>query len=81
MIETHGYALHYGNTQATMVGVVPDDRWPRMWRMLWPDGQLSDMANLSRIRHAAAVICERGPPARNRQRFRWKIEPGRGGAP
>jgi hypothetical protein len=70
-----GYALHYGNAQATMVRVVPDDQWPRMWRMIWPDGQLSDMANLSRIRDAAAVICERGPPARNRRSFHWKIEP------
>jgi len=31
------------------------------------------MANLSRIRDAAAAICERGPPGRNRRIFRWKI--------
>jgi hypothetical protein len=73
-VERHGYALYYGNAQTPMVRVAPDDHWPGMWRMIWPDGQLSDVANLSRIRDAAAVICERGPPARNRRRFHWKIE-------
>jgi hypothetical protein len=55
-----------------MVRVIPDGRWPDMWRMLWPDGQVSDMTNLSRIKDAASEICQRGPPARNGQRFRWK---------
>jgi hypothetical protein len=71
--ERHGYVLHYGNARVPMVRVVPDDRWPGMWRMIWPDSQLSDLGNLSRIRDAAAVICERGPPARNRRRFHWKV--------
>jgi hypothetical protein len=66
----HGYALHYGNAQIPLVSVVPDDRWPGMWRMVSPDG--SDMTNLARIKDAAAAICERGPPARNRRIFRWK---------
>ena len=69
--ERHGYALHYGNARTPMVRVAPDGHSPSMWRMIWPDGQLSDIANLSRIRDAAAVICERGPPARNRRRFHW----------
>jgi hypothetical protein len=70
----HGYVLHYGNAQSALVWVVPDDHWPGMWRMTWPDGRLSDMGNLLRIRDAAAAICERGPPARNRRRFHWKID-------
>ena len=57
-----------------MVSVVPDGVYPKMWRILWPDGQLSDMANLARIKDAAAVLCERGPPPRNRRRFHWKRE-------
>ena len=65
-------SLHYGRAKAALVEIVPDDRWPRMWRLLWPGGELSDMANLSWIRDAAAAIAERGPPARNRRRFHWE---------
>ena len=73
------YALHYGNTRTPMVRVVPDDHYPNMWRMLWPDGQLSrdrncdsDMANLVRIKDAANELCDRGPPRRDRRRFHWR---------
>jgi len=38
---------------------------------------LSDIANLSRIKDAAAAICERGPPARNRRLFTWKKRPSK----
>jgi hypothetical protein len=51
-----------------------------MYRILWPDGQLSGMVNLSRAKDAAAAICERGPPARNRQIFRWEPEPSKTGS-
>lgn len=67
-------ALYYGNARSPLVQIVPDGTYPAMWRMSWPDGQLSDMANLSRIKDAAVAICERGPPARNRRRFAWKQE-------
>jgi hypothetical protein len=65
-------ALCYGSTRTPLVCIVPDARYPGMWRMAWPDGRLSDMANLSRIKDAAIAICERGPPARDRRRFNWK---------
>jgi len=55
-----------------MVKVVPDDNYPDMWQMCWPDGQLSDLANLPWIKDAAAEICDRGPPRRDRRRFNWK---------
>jgi len=67
-------ALHYGNAQSPLVRVVPDDRG--MWRMIWPDGRVFDLANLVRIKDAAEAICERGPPARNRARFHWKRQKG-----
>lgn len=67
------FALHYGQAKAPLVRVVPDLVYPQMWRMDWPDGRLSDLGNLSRIKDAAAVICERGPPRRDPQRFHWKI--------
>jgi hypothetical protein len=65
-------SLHNGNVRTPMALVVPDARGPGMWRISWPDGQLSDMANLTRIKDAAAEICDRGPPRRDRRRFRWK---------
>jgi hypothetical protein len=55
--------------------VVPDERWPKTWRIRWPDGRISDMVNLSRAKDAAAIIAERGPPERDRRRFRWQFGP------
>jgi hypothetical protein len=39
--------------------VVPDERFPSMWRIKWPDGRVSDMVNLARARDAAKVIAAR----------------------
>ena len=67
------YRLHYGYSKNPLAEVVPDTHWPNMWRIAWPDGRLSDMANLSRAKDAAQAIAERGPPARNRRQLRWEI--------
>jgi hypothetical protein len=75
-IQTQTYALHNGSVQP-MVVVVPDDRWPGMYRLACLDDQLSDMANLSRAKDAAVAICERGPPRRNQHLLQWKICPVR----
>ena len=37
---------------------VPDDTYPNMYRVRWPDGSLSDMVNLSRANDAAARFNE-----------------------
>jgi hypothetical protein len=66
--------LYYGRSRAPLVLAVPDLSYPGLWRMAWPNGELSDIANLSRIKDAAVAICERGRPPRNRRRFLWKIE-------
>jgi hypothetical protein len=56
--------------------VVPDaDYSAEMWRVVWPGGQVSDLANLSRVKDAALVVCERGPPRRDASRLHWKINP------
>jgi len=34
--------------------IVPDPKWPGMYRIKRPDGSLSDMANLTRVRDALA---------------------------
>ena len=66
------FSLHYGNALSPLVRIVADGVQADMWRMSWPDGRLSDLANLSRIKDAAVAICERGPPARDRRRLNWK---------
>jgi hypothetical protein len=65
------YALLYGNAHKVLIQVVPDDRWPGMFRLAWPDGRRSDMTNLSRAKDAAVALLEFGPPARNRRCFNW----------
>jgi hypothetical protein len=65
-------ALHYGDALTPLALVVPDERWPDMFRIAWPDGRLSDMANLSRAKDAAEAFFERGPPRRDRLSFKWK---------
>jgi hypothetical protein len=70
--DSQRQVLYYG--RRSLGEVVPDDVWPGMFRMRWADGSVSDMTNLSRAVDAAAAIAERGPPARNRRRFAWKME-------
>src|SRR5262245_20457302 len=57
------WRLHYGGNGKPIAIVIPDPMWPGMYR-IWANGWLSDYANLSRVKDAAEVIAERGPPAR-----------------
>jgi hypothetical protein len=38
--------------------IEPDSTYPGMWRLRWPDGDLSDMANITRAKGAAACFME-----------------------
>jgi hypothetical protein len=40
--------------------IVPDKRWPGMYRLRLPDGSLTDMVNLTRAKDALAEL--RGRP-------------------
>src|SRR5262245_13973247 len=75
MTATAGIALYYGTAQRPLANIVPDRRWPDMWRIARPDGHLSDMLNLTRAKDAAALIAERGPPERDHRRFHWRTAP------
>ena len=49
------------------VEVVPDDKWPGMWRVKMPDGTLTDMVNRPRARDGAksillSILMGRGMP-------------------
>lgn len=39
--------------------IVPDTKYPSMWRVRNPDGSLSDMVNRTRAKDAAQSMCER----------------------
>jgi hypothetical protein len=39
--------------------VVPDEKYPGMWRSVKSGGRLSDMANLSWAKNAVLVVAER----------------------
>jgi hypothetical protein len=38
------------------LAIEPDGKWPGMWRVKFPNGQLSDMVNLTRARDAAISL-------------------------
>lgn len=77
--ELIGPALYYGNARHPLARVVPDTCHRGMWRVLWPDGSLSDLVNFARAKDAAQAMAERGPPARNRRLFHWKQKPSKRG--
>jgi hypothetical protein len=67
------WLLYYGGARSPLARVVPDAKYPGIvWRIRWPDGQPSAMANLTRAKDAAMALAVRGPPARNPSRFRWR---------
>ena len=55
-LRWNGLALHFGRHTKPLSTVVPDDRWPGMWRIRHHDGILSDLLNLTRARDAATSI-------------------------
>jgi hypothetical protein len=68
------HALHYGSARTPIALVVSESVYPGMYRIRWPSGELSDLANLARAKDAALAICERGPPRRDPRLFRWEID-------
>ena len=71
------WALYYGDAGAPPAQVVADSLCPGIYRVAWPDGKLSDLANLTRCKDAAEAIWERGLPRRNARFLRWQFGPVR----
>jgi hypothetical protein len=67
------FALHYGTSKKVLATVIPDDKWPTMWRIHWPDGQLSDMVNIARAKDAAFSIAARKLSIKDHDCFRWTV--------
>jgi len=56
------YLLRYGQNKKVLARVRPDEKYPTMWRIHWPDGEVSDMVNLTRARDAARVLARKKYP-------------------
>jgi hypothetical protein len=65
------YALHYGKSRKVLVHVLPDEKYPTMWRIHWPDGSISDMVNLTRATEAGAVLLRRRHPELDWKLLHW----------
>jgi hypothetical protein len=52
-LEWRGDALCRVGSRTPIVTIVPDDRYPQMWRVRRPDGSLTDMLNITWARDAA----------------------------
>jgi len=70
-------ALHYGAARTPLVWIIPDETYPGMYRLRWPDGRTSDMGNLTRAKDAAETICAAD---RDPKLFRWDRSDVRSGA-
>jgi hypothetical protein len=57
-MEWHGDRLKVGN-RLSGYSVVPDQKYPQMWRVKCPDGRLSDMVNRTRAKDAAMAMFDR----------------------
>jgi hypothetical protein len=55
-LEWQGDDLCQPGRETPIVSIVPDEKYPLMWRIRYPDGSLSDMVNKSRARDAARSI-------------------------
>jgi len=56
--DSDGFGLYRGRCSVPTLRVVRDAVYPGMWRVRWPDGRLSDMANLTRSKDAARRFAE-----------------------
>jgi hypothetical protein len=67
---TNQLKLYIGKT-FTGILVVPDDRWPDMYRVAWLDQMPSGMVNLTRAKDAAMRWAGRGGGSQG-ARLNWK---------
>jgi hypothetical protein len=65
--KRHGTEWRLYRDRRVVGTVVPDAKWPGMWRAQLPGG-LSDMANLTRARDGALGLAERAESEKKTQR-------------
>jgi hypothetical protein len=66
------YTLHHGNTPEPLATIIPDVVHPGMYRV-WANGQLSDLANLTRggDRHTGAATASNWQMATFGEAQKW----------
>jgi hypothetical protein len=55
-LHWNGPRLYRSGSKVAVAEIVPDTQWTGMWRVRLPDGQLSDMVNVTRARDAAMEL-------------------------
>ena len=71
------HVLYYGKSKKPLAWVKPDERYLGMWRIHWPDGEVSDMVNLTRARDAAMDHgANAGPPGSMPGILHWRQDSG-----
>jgi hypothetical protein len=63
------FRLYFGR-KFTGIRVIPDEKYPAMWRIHSATGEVSDMVNLTRAKDAAITWADTG---RSSDRFEWKV--------
>ncbi len=58
--QIHGFLVAAAHSQISpprrALEIVPDAAWPALWRVKLPNGQLTDMVNLTRAKDAAISL-------------------------
>src|SRR4051794_24433341 len=69
--ERRGSELPTKRVTLSSTGIVPDERWPAMWRVSYADGSLSDMANRTRAKDALHALMRAVQSRRRSTAQRW----------
>jgi hypothetical protein len=64
------HRLYIGN-KSTGIVIAPDDRYPSMYRVHWPDRPPSDIVNLTRAKDAAELWATQNSPSKDRTLCSW----------
>jgi len=67
--KSHEWHLYLG-TKSTGIVVAPDEKYPNMYRIHWPDRPPSDIVNLTRAKEAAMNWAARAG-GQDKHRLKW----------
>ena len=79
--STGSFSLHYKRQGKPLAHVIPDPKWPGMYRVRGSDGTLSDLVNLARAKDAAERVVASKISLHDRNRLTWRESFKGGGTP
>jgi hypothetical protein len=74
LIWSYNKLCRYGSHRA-LIRIERDSKYPEMWRVVKPDGSLTDMVNLTRAKDAAMSLALRALNAPVVAKIRGKTSP------